>query len=190
MIHVSDKQMREIIQDHPASNFIVFTHVDARSPWHPDYLIRKALSIRYMHRGVTLHTAFSHCGSVWYDKYDEEINYWHLTFPTFIKEPFKFRSYNVFYKVDDPSTVYGARDHCVRLKQKKKGYGVARLVFYLFTFWHTWFKNPIEVGQVCMEPVIDGYPRYIKQGKGNADPQSVSLELDKAGLIKYVVDRT
>ena len=190
MIHVSDKQMREIIQDHPVSNFIVFTHVDAKSPWHPDYLIRKALSIRYMHRGVTIHTTFSHCGSVWYDRVEDEIGYWHQTFPFFAKDVFSFRAYNVIYKIDDPEAVKFARGKCKNLYESKKPYGVGKLVAYIVTLWFTWLKNPIKAGKVCSEAVAASYPSLISTNPADTDPQLASFELDKAGLTKYIVDRT
>lgn len=182
--------MMEIIEANPASNFIIFTHVNAKAFWHPDLLIRKALALRYRQKGVTLDTAFSHCGTVWHDKFEEETYYWHQTFPFFAKDAFGFRAYNVIYRVDNPSVVLYARNRCEVLYDKKKPYGVGKLLAYIVTLWFTWFSNPIKAGKVCSEAVAHCYPHLITTKPVDTDPIRASFELDKAKLIKYVIDRT
>lgn len=182
--------MMEIIEANPASNFIVFTHVNAKSPWSPDYLIRKALALRYLHRGVTVYNAFSHCGTVWHDKVEEETYYWHQTFPFFAKDVFSFRAYNVIYRVNDPSIVMYARNRCEALYEKKKPYGIGKLLAYIVTLWFTWISNPIKAGKVCSEAVAHCYPHLITTKPVDTDPMRASFQLDEAVLTKYIVDRT
>ncbi len=137
-----------------------------------------------------MRNAFSHCGTVWYDTKDKESYYWHQTYPFFAKDHFNFRKYNIIYQVDDPSTIRFARAKCKSLYEKKKPYGVGRLVAFAFTLWFSWLDNPIRAGKVCSQAVAVSYPSLIKTDPYETDPQLASIELDKHPLKKYRVDLT
>lgn len=186
-------QMAEIMREFPHNNFVVFTHVNRKRFWEPDYLIRKWLARvpRYRRRGITIDTTFSHCGTAWYDEEEDVINYWHQTYPYFTKEPLRPRAYNVIYMVDNEETVKYARLVCEKLYKKKKGYAIGTLITFAFTLWFTWLSNPINAGKVCSQAVAYSYPTISPGNPIDSDPQKVEYNFrDRIPeQFRFVVDR-
>ena len=183
----TDYEFREYIGNNPKSNFVMFTHMDRRKAWQPDFLIRKFLGLKYK---VPSRETFSHCGTLWLDECDNRIYYWHQTYPYFRKDKFSTRRYNVIFEIPNEYAVEYARDFCRFEHENKRGYGIATLISFAFTLWFTWFSNPITAGKVCSSSVAASYPLYIRGNPHDVDPHMAYMELEKRGFKQFLIDNT
>lgn len=171
MKNIKERDFRELCRDNSDKNYVVFTHTNRRFP-HPDYLIRRGLSLRY---GIPVEESFSHTGSVWWE--DGRPVYYHQTFPVFSKDNWGARHYSIAVEISDPDVVEYSRKVAKKLYKDKRGYGVGQLISFFFTLWFTWLNNPIKAGKVCSEAVAVCYPQYITTDKNNTDPQQAFDQL-------------
>ena len=183
---MTDRQARDYMMSRPDSNFVAFTHQGRKWP-RADYLIRKALSLRYR---VPTDSTFSHTGSIWV--YNGELTYFHQTWPRFKKEKWSFRRYNVIFEVEDPNVVFHARNKCYEMHAIRRGYGIGKLLNFAVSMWIPGVGNTLTAGKVCSEAVAVSYPGIILgQGLGqhDIDPQFAHNALRNAGLKTIIVDR-
>ena len=186
MQEMTTQQMTEYMLSRPESNFVAFTHSNRRWP-RADYLIRRALAIRYR---VPTDRSFSHTGSVW--AVNGVLTYFHQTWPRFKREEWGFRAFNVIVEVDDPAVVLHAREKCYEMNYLRRGYGIGKLLNFAFSMWIPGIGNTLTAGKVCSEAVAVSYPGIILgQGLGqhDIDPQFAHNALRNAGLKTIIVDR-
>lgn len=139
----------------PESVFVVFTHQDGRKI-SVDYLIRKAMGLRYR---IRPDDTFSHCGVVWAE--NGQLMYYHQTWPKFKKEKFSYRPMNHFFEVADPIKVEWARTICEHKNGVARGYGIGTILNFVFTFWNYSLRNFIRIGEVCSSALALAFPEIV-----------------------------